>query len=248
MAKGLCKSLAVVFTVGCAIFWLGCRKEQKSDQSKTAEVKHKSMADTWTNSSAQRQETITAEKAKPIGRAKQPTPPPPLTIPKVGLTDALRETCLVFVGDEMPTGTVLSSGGEKVSLPSHYGEKLTVLFFWTKGATPYAQQLLHSALRDLQTAVAEPFQTKGVKLIGIFLGSPQTADTQLEESGAKFANYFDPEGSFFTQVAKEKLPRIYLLDHSGKILWFDTEYSRSSQRNLLQAIKVALGAKQPPSQ
>jgi hypothetical protein len=36
------------------------------------------------------------------------------------------------------------------------------------------------------------------------------------------------------------LPRTYLLDSSGKILWFDLEYSRSTRRELNQAIRYVL--------
>jgi hypothetical protein len=39
------------------------------------------------------------------------------------------------------------------------------------------------------------------------------------------------------------LPRVYLLNASGKIIWFDTDYSQASRRNLMQAIQVLLGEK-----
>jgi hypothetical protein len=51
----------------------------------------------------------------------------------------------------------------------------------------------------------------------------------------------DPKNEYFAKVAREKVLRTYLLDADGKILWFDVEYSRSTHRDLLQGIDVALG-------
>jgi len=52
----------------------------------------------------------------------------------------------------------------------------------------------------------------------------------------------DADGSAMAKVGLEKLPRTYLLDAQGKILWFDIEYSRSTRRELLEAVRFVLGA------
>ena len=45
-------------------------------------------------------------------------------------------------------------------------------------------------------------------------------------------------------MAKDRrLPRVFLVDDRGKILWFDVEYSRTTRQELLQAIQVTLGKK-----
>jgi hypothetical protein len=52
----------------------------------------------------------------------------------------------------------------------------------------------------------------------------------------------DPKGEFYAKVAKDRrMPRIYLLDIQGKILWFDVEFSRATRENLLQAIQSVVG-------
>ena len=53
----------------------------------------------------------------------------------------------------------------------------------------------------------------------------------------------DPQGEYFKTVAKEKLPRVYLLDASGKILWFDIDYARAMRRDLQTAIRAVLEGK-----
>jgi hypothetical protein len=50
----------------------------------------------------------------------------------------------------------------------------------------------------------------------------------------------DKDGAAHKQVATSKLPRSYLLDPSGKILWFDLEYSPTTRRDLAQAIRFTL--------
>jgi len=65
----------------------------------------------------------------------------------------------------------------------------------------------------------------------------------LLKIGIKVPCFFDPNSAFFAKVAKSILPRVYLLDASGKIIWFDTEYTQSTRRNLMMAVKVILGEK-----
>jgi len=177
-----------------------------------------------------------------VDQTPEPEPPPPPTVPEVHMTDALRQTCLAFVGDPMPGGELADLAGTKQSLAELHGEKLTVVLFWTSADTVLSQIAATSALEDLQKDVAEPYGPKGVAVVAVNVHNPpETAKERVDEAGATFANLSDPEGEFFAKVATELLPRVYLLDAEGKIIWFDLEYSRATRRNLLQAIQVELG-------
>ncbi len=168
---------------------------------------------------------------------KKVEPPPPPTIPKVTMAQADLATCLVRVGDTMPNAELPGLADKKLTIRSLFGKKLTVIVFWT-GKNMYALQ----QLQDLELDVAKPYAEKGVALIGIDEGEDvKAARDNLETAGATFPNLLDPGGTFLAKVATERLPRTYLLDAQGKILWFDLEYSRSTRRDLQQAIKVALG-------
>ena len=99
-------------------------------------------------------------------------------------------------------------------------------------------------LSDLQGDMADPYAGKGIKVIGINVGDrPATVRQELEKAGVKISCFFDPDKAFFSKLAKSMLPRVYLLDASGKIIWFDTEYTQSTRRNLMQAVQVVLGEK-----
>ena len=181
------------------------------------------------------EEPVVPEEETPIGVSPEPV----VEIPQVKLTEALAATCLVRVGDAMPLAELPAIGGGVTPLADAYGEKLTVLFFWN-GASIYAM----TELEDLTEDVAQPFAEKGVRVIGVNEGDPpEEAAGQAEGVGAKFANFLDLDGAYFAKVATEtkKMPRTFLLDAEGKILWFDIEYSSTTRRDLLQGIQVALG-------
>jgi len=165
-------------------------------------------------------------------------PAPEGEIPAVEMTDALAATCLVKVGDTMPEAELPALDGTVTPLRDEYGRKLTVILFWT-ATSIYAT----AELEDLTEDVAMPFADKGVRVIGINEGdTAEEAAKQVEQLGVKFSNFLDPNRDFFAKVATEKIPRTYLLDAGGKILWFDIEYSTTTRRDLLKAIRVALGA------
>jgi peroxiredoxin len=172
---------------------------------------------------------------------KKPSLPPPATMPKVSLTDKLSATCLVKVGDELPEIELAGVDGKNVALRSLYGDTLSVVFFWNAGATTYAQQSTIEALGDMQKDFWEPYAAKELKVVGINVGnSPEDAKKVLDASGARFPNLLDPQSDYFKGVATERLPRVYLLDAAGKILWFDIDYGRATRRQLQTGIKAVL--------
>jgi len=75
------------------------------------------------------------------------------------------------------------------------------------------------------------------------VGDPlEEARRYVAEAKATFPNLLDPKGEYFAKIASErKMPRTYLLDAQGKVLWFDLEYSNTARRDLVQGIEVALG-------
>jgi peroxiredoxin len=182
------------------------------------------------------EETGAAGDAQPEAAAEQEPPPPP-TIPEVQLTETDLAKCRLGVGDAFPVGELPDLGGEPHSLSSLYGEKLTVVCFWTSKDI-YAL----AELEELMWDVVEPFGDKGVAVVGINVGEePAVVREKVEMTGADYPILLDADGSFYAQISTAQPPQTYLLDDEGKILWFDIEYSQGTRRDLLQAIRVALG-------
>jgi peroxiredoxin len=182
------------------------------------------------------QRTAVAHKPKPAD-----IPPPP-TIPKVELSNELRATCLVNVGDEMPAGELPDAAGDMHALGSLYGQKLTVICFWTVGTSPRSKLVAVAVLHDLMKGIVEPYGEKGVRVVGINVGdAAQAVEQHVAGATATFPNLHDAKGEFFAKVVKDgKMPRTFLLDANGKVLWFDVEYSREARRNLIVSIKAVL--------
>jgi peroxiredoxin len=166
----------------------------------------------------------------------------PVTIPEVLLLEAEQQTCLVNVGDVMPDAQLPDLTGKVQSLRGLAGEKLTVVFFWTAGSSEYSPIRARQALLDLQKDVFEPYHEKGVQVIGVNeADTAEVAGRIIGEAKITFPSLLDSEGALFAKVATEGLPRPYLLDAEGKILWLGLEFSQTSLKKLTQGIRVALG-------
>jgi len=219
--------LAAALAVGC---WVGCRDGSTPDEPAPSGPSVAVQAMPGGTQGSQTDEPPAEE------------PPPPPTIPEVHLLDADRETCLVAVGDPMPDAEMVDLEGEKQALGALRGEQLTLVLFWTSGDSEFSTMRAQAALEDLQMDIHEPYAEKGVGVVAVNEGDPAESVKKLvEQAGAAFPNLLDTDGALFAKVATEKLPRLYLLDAEGKILWFDLEYSPTTRDKLMQAIQVALG-------
>lgn len=169
-------------------------------------------------------------------------PPPPPTIPDVNLTESLRATCLVVVNDQVPDGELVDLEGMTHSIHDTLGENLTILLFW-------ATDNLHSVvqLEDLARDIAGPLAEQGGGVVAVNVGdSAERAAGTAKKAGAEFLILLDPERAYYGKLATERLPRTYVLDAEGTILWFDLEYSRSTRRDLEQTIEVVLAEEPSP--
>ncbi len=178
------------------------------------------------------------------GGAQPPAPPAEigqvdpldLIMPSVLMTDREAKTCQVKVGDTLPDVRLPKPDGGEELLKDLYGQRLTVVFFW-KATQPYSVE----ELGDLQHLVADRFADKQVKVVGIDVqDEPQVVQEKIAAEKVAYPNLIDTTGSAFAQVATNLMPRTYLVDPQGKILWFDMEYSRSTRRDLLRAIRATL--------
>jgi peroxiredoxin len=172
--------------------------------------------------------------------AKTPQAAKNQEVPKVNLGKQREAFCLVNVGNRMPDGQLPDLDGKAVPLRSLFGSKATVILFWSS-ENPYALQ----ALRRLGADVVEPFGDKGVRAVGINVKeNPDAARKAAAEAGAKFPNVLDAAGAYFARVATKQLPRVYVLDSTGKIRWLDDEYSGITRDSLRQAIEALLAEKE----
>ncbi|MFV1964777.1 MAG: redoxin domain-containing protein [Pirellulaceae bacterium] len=177
-----------------------------------------------------------------LTRPGQPAPPKKPTLP-AHLVDKLHEplvvmskaheaSCLVKVGDQMPEITPTDMQGEEHILSSLYGQTLTVVVLWSR-----RQALGREQFQRLGKETWRPFRESGVNVIAVNTGDAiEDVRDLIGEADAAFPCLLDGEGNAMAALATGKLPRTYLLDAKGKILWLDIEYSCSSRRELENAL------------
>ncbi|MDZ7619802.1 MAG: redoxin family protein, partial [Patescibacteria group bacterium] len=112
----------------------------------------------------------------------------------------------------------------------------------------WKSDVVHSVveLEDLGREIAEPLAQRGGKIIAVNAGdTAEKAAEAAKELPGNLLILLDPERAYFHKLATERLPRTYVLDAKGTVLWFDLEYSRTTRRDLEQTIDVALGETSP---
>jgi peroxiredoxin len=159
----------------------------------------------------------------------------PATIPKVVLSKSHEALCKVKVGDQLPVIQLPMVGGsDKKKLTDLLGKTATVVLFWKAD-----RRMSKEALSDMGPDIAELFGKQGVAVVGVAVNeSAASAKAALDKAGAKFTNLLDADGKAFAQVGSVRLPRVFLVDPTGKILWFDIEYSQTTRRELHQALRA----------
>lgn len=183
-----------------------------------------------------------AEPPAPLPAAKAPLPydgveTAELAIPEVVLSEQHASLCKVRVADPFPNLELPNLDGEKRSLTELFGAKLTLVVFWNATQTTGLEEL-----SDLSRYYLPRFGDKGLAVVAINTGDqPQLAHELANHVGTGYPVLCDSDGEALKQVATGKLPRTYLLDASGKVLWFDLEYSPTTRRDLAAAIRVSLG-------
>lgn len=164
----------------------------------------------------------------------------PAKIPPVLLSMRESDLCKVKVGDTLPAIELPKADGSgNTKLGDLFGKKATVVIFWRGD-----RRMAREQLADIGPDVIEPFGKEGVSVVGIAVNeSPDSATQTLSKAKAKFVNLVDADGAAFNQVGRDNLPRTFVLDSSGKIVWFDIAYSLATRRELNSTLRALTKSK-----
>jgi len=170
-------------------------------------------------------------------------PPDSLYEPRVVMSQGHRQLCLLGIGDTMPDFSLTDLAGQTKNLAELLGDRYTVLVFWST-----QESLGREQFRRLENEVLRPFRAAGIAVVAVNVGDDEARVRQeCEDAQATCVCLLDKDRSAFSSVATAKLPRTYLLDPRGKVLWFDIEYSRPMRRELRNAIYFFLQKKDAAS-
>lgn len=193
------------------------------------------------------QDAIKVARSKEKANRKPPQAgknPDPIAVsgprkPKVILSAGHRATCVKFVGDSIGDPTVRDINNTQHKLKKLLSNKFTVLIFWNDNSRAGVEQF-----RRIPVDILGTYAKQRVKVIAANTGGDLATTKRLTGNAAKMIDSLvDGDQELFGQFANSRVPRTYLLDKDGKILWFDIEYSQGMQRELENALDYYLNQK-----
>jgi hypothetical protein len=153
-------------------------------------------------------------------------------MPPQPMTQKLLESCLVRVGDTMPSTPLVDLSGATRHWTNFAGERGTVLLFWS-GRELYSLELF----TRLEHEMSKWPLSQDITVVTINVGdAPETVRELAERHRVSATCLIDPQGELFSTVATERLPRPYLIDASGRVRWFDVEWSRFTRQALAESL------------
>jgi peroxiredoxin len=162
----------------------------------------------------------------------QPPRPTQVFKPEVILSQYHAQTCVVGIGDQFPQLALPDLDGNVRELPQLYGDRMTIVIFWSATGF-YAREQFSRIMYECQ----ERYAALGVSVVAINVGdSPEVVQELAAKHGVAVPCLLDTDSSAFRQAATDLLPRTYLLDAGGRIVWFELEYSRSQRLELHNAV------------
>jgi peroxiredoxin len=201
------------------------------------EAEHPSAADGNGESSPTAASSVTSPSepaAKRVTALKPPTVRPAV-MPEVVLSGAQADDCFIRVGDQFPDFRLPDLAGRAQTLTDVRGDGLTVVVFWAGDRLAAEDQL-----RYLDEHIAR-YADLSVRAVAINVGeTPEQVRGAVETLEVSVPVLLDLSRRLYSRIGKDHLPRTYLLDQDGRVLWFDIEFSRHTRENLEQAIHASL--------
>ena len=142
---------------------------------------------------------------------------------------------VVKTGDKVPSFTTERFGGGSVSIESLAG-KVVLVNFWATWCPSCIQELA-----AVQKELLDKF--KGADFVFLPISredTPEKIESFMKAKGHKFPVYMDPDRKIYSLFATKYIPRNYLVDKSGKVVYIDKGYGPGHLENLAKQIEQLL--------
>ena len=148
--------------------------------------------------------------------------------------DDLAETTLINAGDVAPDFTVEMLDGSKVTLSALQG-KPTLLIFWATWCPPCRLEL-----SKLQEHIIDRYGDK-INILPISRGEERAkVEEYISKMGYTFAVGLDGDQSIYRKYATNYIPRCFVIDAKGKVLYSGVGYDEAIAKEVEQNIEKAL--------
>lgn len=145
------------------------------------------------------------------------------------------EASVVKTGDMVPDFKVKMFEGKEINIKDLRG-KVVLINFWAVWC-PYCVQ----ELAVVQKEIIDRF--KGKEFVFLPISREDTyekIDAFRKEKGHKFPMGMDSDRSIYNMFAKSSIPRNYVIDKSGKIVYMDKGYNVEMFKELVKIIEKLL--------
>ncbi|MBR2497922.1 MAG: TlpA family protein disulfide reductase [Parabacteroides sp.] len=143
---------------------------------------------------------------------------------------------IVKVGDQMPAFTIVNDNGTKTASSKLSGKVILINFFATW--CPPCQK----ELAEMQNTLWPKY--KDNKDFALLVVGREHTDADLqkynEKKGFTFPLYPDKNRAIYGSFAKNLIPRCYLVDKSGKIIYATKGFKAEDFAELMKKIEEAL--------
>ncbi|MDR1895860.1 MAG: TlpA family protein disulfide reductase [Prevotellaceae bacterium] len=142
---------------------------------------------------------------------------------------------IVKVGDMVPDFKVKMFHGEEVNIENLRG-KVVLINFWATWCSPCIEELA-----VVQKQIIDRFKDKDFVFLPI--SREDTYDkikTFREKKGHKFPMGMDPTRDIYSKFAKSAIPRNYLINKNGKIVYIEKGYTPELLKQLIDEIEKCM--------
>ncbi len=152
------------------------------------------------------------------------------------------ETTLTKVGEQVPLFEVTTLDGQGVKVTDLRG-KVVLLNFFATWCGPCLREMPH-----LEKEIWQRFRNQQFTMIGVGIkhsNSELAAFRKKKELTFPMAE--DPEGEVFDSFAKGGIPRSYVIDAEGKIVFQSLGYIEGEFREMVRAVELAVAGSEVAS-
>ena len=150
----------------------------------------------------------------------------------------IKESTLVNTGDLAPDFSVEMLDGKNIKLSDLKG-KVVLLNFWATWCAPCMRELY-----EMPEKILQPFSDKNFVFLPISRGEKKEVVSKkiekLKNKGVIFNAGLDPAEDIFQLYATNYIPRNYLIDQNGKVVYTSIGYSEEKLDELITKIEELL--------
>ena len=179
------------------------------------------------------EETVAVEVVEP--EAEEPEPTAEQQDEQQDEQAEVEATTLVKVGQVAPDFSVEMLDGRTIKLSELRG-KVVMLCFWATWCPPCRQEMAH-----LQEGVIDHFAGKNLVVLPISRGEKRdVVEKFLADNGYTFGVGLDPERAIYDLYASNFVPRTFIINKRGKVVYRVAGYDEETAEAVNAAIAKAL--------